>query len=110
LRRCGIAWSSNLSCQIEHALPPSALPSADRMVIMITRRMFAVNCQPDGSWTIASQPPLPSVTTFITNGWKDVEFYRNRWNAVDWFPNSADYPKFCQEFGEPQFEREIGNE
>jgi hypothetical protein len=77
---------------------------------MDSRPKFAINRQPDGSWTISAWPPLPAVTTFITNGWKDVEFYRDRWSAIDWFPNSADYSKFCQEYGEPPVGREIGHD
>jgi hypothetical protein len=72
---------------------------------MTERLTFSIRRQPDGSWIITSQPPLPFVTTFIT-GWKDVEFYRDRWGAVDHFPNSADYYAFCREYGEPPFERE----
>lgn len=73
---------------------------------MEERRLFCIHRQPDGSWTIAPQPPLPAVTAFISGGWADVTLYRDRWDAIDWFPNSDDYYQFCQEFGEPPINRE----
>lgn len=42
----------------------------------------------------------------LVAGWDDVALYWDRWDAIDWFPNSGDYYEFCREFGEPAFTRE----
>jgi hypothetical protein len=76
---------------------------------MTTKPLFYINRQPDGSWTIAPQPPLPSITTLI-NGWADVAKYRDQWDALDCFHKLADYYKFCKQFGEPPFERDSSGE
>ena len=68
---------------------------------MTEPKKFAIRKQPDGSWTVAPQVPLAPATIFITEGWDQVAELRAQWDAIDWFPDTADYAAFCVEFGDP---------
>jgi hypothetical protein len=72
---------------------------------MKEKPIFYVNRQPEGTWTLATQPPFPAVTTFITS-WNDIAMYRDRWNAVDWFPNAREYHQFAENSGSRRFARD----
>jgi hypothetical protein len=50
------------------------------------------------AWFVSPQAPLPATTTPVANGWKGIELHRQALDAVDWFPISADYAAFVEEY------------
>lgn len=65
-------------------------------------KLVAVVRQTDGSWTVHPQPPLPAISTFLADGgWRAIAQLRADYVAVEWFPLTADYLLFCEQFGPP---------
>lgn len=60
--------------------------------------LININHQPDGSWTVAPQPPLAATTTFLTNGWTEIAQLRAEYRAVDHF-DAADFAEFVAQYG-----------
>ena len=73
---------------------PAYLPA-----VTDTRQEVVIRRQPDGSWTAHPQPPLPATSSFVTRGWGEVAELRQAHDAVDRFPDSADYEAFVEQFG-----------
>jgi hypothetical protein len=62
--------------------------------------LIDIRRQPDGTWTVAPQPPLAATTAFLRNGWTEIAQLRAEYGAIDHF-DAADFEAFVAQYGPP---------